>query len=111
MRQVYIVDAAQVVTSEAHPEGIYSTVPDYPKVFDSRNYNASEINPNGDEARALQLAKAEYYARLSAMYTSGTASRVMAVVTLTRADGRQILSERMGAFPDMTPAPAETVSE
>ena len=39
------------------------------------------------------------------MYASDTPTRVMSVVTLTRADGRQIMSERMGDFPDMTPSP------
>lgn len=107
MRQIYIVNATQVVTSEAHPEGVYSTVSGYPKIFDSRNYSSTETTPNGDEARALEVAKAEYYSRLSAMYASDTASRVMSVVSLMRADGRLILCEHIGAFPDMTPVPAE----
>ena len=105
MRQIYIVNATQVVTSEAHPEGLYSTVSGYPKTFDSRNYNATEQNPNGDEARAQQVAKSEYFSRLSTMYASDTPTRVMSVVTLTRADGRQIMTERIGAFPDIPPAP------
>jgi len=105
MRQIYIVNATQVVTSEAHPEGLYSTVSGYPKIFDSRNYNATEQNPNGDEARAFQVAKSEYFSRLSTMYASDTPTRVMSVVTLTRADGRQIMAERIGAFPDMIPSP------
>lgn len=105
MRQIYIVNATQVVTSETHPEGIYSTVSGYPKTFDSRNYDSSETNPNGNEARALQVAKSEYFSRLSTMYASDAANRVMSVVTLTRADGRQIMSESFGAFPDMTPSP------
>lgn len=29
MRQIFTVDAKQVVISDAHPEGIFSTVPDY----------------------------------------------------------------------------------
>ena len=105
MRQIYIVNATQVVTSETHPEGVYSTVSGYPKTFDSRNYNATEQNPNGDEARAFQVAKSEYFSRLSTMYASDTPTRVMSVVTLTRADGRQIMTERIGAFPDIPPAP------
>lgn len=105
MRQIYIVNATQVVTSETHPEGVYSTVSGYPKTFDSRNYNATEQNPNGDEARAFQVAKSEYFSRLSTMYASDTPTRVMSVVTLTRADGRQIMAERIGAFPDMIPSP------
>ena len=110
MRQIYIVTATQVVTSESHPEGVYSTVSGYPKTFDSRNYNATAENPNGDEERALQVAKAEYFSRLSAMYSA--IGRAMAVVTLERADGRQIMRESIGAFPDMTPTPEpEEVTE
>ena len=101
MRNIFIVNATQVVISDAHPEGLFSVVSGYPKTFDSRNYNATEENPNGDEERALQVAKAEYFSRLSAMYSAN--NRAMAVVTLERADGRQIMRESIGAFPDMTP--------
>ena len=111
MRQIYIVNATQVVTSEAHSEGVYSTITGYPKTFDSRNYNATEQNPNGDDARALQVAKAEYYSRLSTMCASDTPTRVMSVVTLTRADGRQIMAERIGTFPDMTPVIEEETND
>ena len=103
MRQIFIVNATQVVTSESHPEGLFSVVSGFPKTFDSRNYNATAENPNGDEERALQVAKAEYFSRLSAMYSA--TGRAMAVVTLERADGRQIMRESIGAFPDMTPTP------
>lgn len=103
MRNIYIVNATQVVVSESHPEGIMSTVPDYPKTFDSRSYNATEANPNGDEARALDVAKAEFYSRVSAFLSAN--NRAMWTVTLTRADGRQIMRESVGAFPDMTPEP------
>ena len=106
MRQIFIVNATQVVVSETHPEGVYSVIPNYPRLFDSRNYNATEQNPNGDEERALQVAKAEYFSRLSAMYSA--TGRAMAVVTLERADGRQIMRESIGAFPDMTPVPDPT---
>ena len=103
MRQIFTVDAKQVVISDTHPEGIYSTVPDYPKQYDSRNYNATEANPNGDEARALEVARAEFYSRVAANLTAN--NRAMWTVTLTRADGRQIMRESFGGFPDMTPAP------
>lgn len=105
MRNIFIVDATQVVTSDAHPEGVYSTLPDYPKQYDSRNYNATEANPNGDEARALEVAQAEFYNRVSALLAASSTSRVMWTVTLTRADGRQIMRESRGTFPDMTPQP------
>lgn len=104
MRQIFIVNATQVVTSESHPEGLYSVVTGYPRLFDSRNYDATAENPNGNEEKALNSAKSEYFSRLSAMYV-GSPTRVMAVVTLERADGRQIMRESIGAFPDMTPAP------
>lgn len=99
MRQIYIVNATQVVISDAHPEGAYSTLPDYPKPFDSRSYNAAEANPNGDEARALEVAQAEFYSRVSAFLAANSPTRAMWTVTLTRADGRQIMRESKGAFP------------
>ena len=101
MRQIYIVNATQVVTSDSHPEGLYSVVSGYPKTFDSRNYNATEENPDGDNERALQVAKAEYFSRLSAMYSAN--NRAMAVITLERADGRQMMRECIGAFPNVVP--------
>ena len=110
MRNIYIVNATQVVTSESHPEGLYSTVSGYPKTYDSRSYDSTEQNPNGDTDAALRAAKAEYYSRLSANY-AGSATRVMATVTLEQADGRQIMREYIGAFPDMTPAPVEPEQE
>ena len=106
MRNIFIVNASQVVTSDSHPEGLYSVINGYPKTYDSRSYNATEQNPNGDEAAALNAAKSEYFSRLSAIYI-GSATRVMATVTLERADGRQIMRESIGAFPDMTPPEPE----
>ena len=101
MRNIFIVNATQVVTSESHPEGIFSTVSGYPKTFDSRNYNATEQNPDGDADKALRVARADYCAQQSAFLASD--SRAMWTVTLTRADGRQLASECYGAFPDMSP--------
>lgn len=103
-RNIYTVNATQVVISENHPEGLFSVVSGYPKTFDSRSYNATEENPNGDSDAALRAAKSEYYNRLSANYV-GSATRVMATVTLETAQGRTIMSECIGSFPDMTPAP------
>lgn len=102
MRNIFIVNATQVVVSEAHPEGMYSVISGYPKNYDSRNYPG--VDPNGDAEAALRAAKAEYFSRLSANY-AGSASRVMATVTLETADGRTVLRESIGAFPDMTPEP------
>ena len=110
LRNIFIVNATQVVTSESHPEGLFSVVTGYPKTFDSRSYNATEQNPNGDTDAALRAAKSEYFSRLSANY-AGSASRVMATVTLEQADGRTILRESIGAFPDMTPSPEPVPDE
>ena len=107
MRQIYIVNATQVVTSETHPEGLYSVMSGYPKTYDSRSYDATEENPNGNEEKALNSAKSEYFSRLSAMYV-GSPTRVMATVTLERADERQIMRECIGSFPTTEP---EEVSE
>ena len=106
MRNLYIVNAYQVVISDSHPEGLFSTMSGYPKTFDSRSYPAADGNPNGDEAAALNAAKSDFYSRLSAIYV-GSPTRVMATVTLERADGRQVMRESIGAFPDMTPEPPE----
>lgn len=101
MRNIYIVNATQVVVSEAHPEGVYSVVSGYPKTFDSRNYNASLENPDGDSDKALRIARSDYASQMSAFLASDT--RAMWTVTLTRADGRQMASECYGAFPEMNP--------
>ena len=112
MRNIYIVNASQVVTSESHPEGLYSVVTGFPKTFDSRSYPASDGNPNGDEEKALNMAKSAYLAQLSTNYANANPIRVMMVVTLERADGRQIMRESIGAFPDMRPTPEpEEVTE
>lgn len=103
-RNIFIVNATQVVISENHPEGLFSVVSGYPKTYDSRSYNATEENPNGDSDKALAVAKSEYYDRLSKIYV-GSETRVMATVTLETAQGRTILHESIGAFPDMTPEP------
>ena len=111
MRNIFIVNATQVVTSESHPEGLFSVMSGFPKSFDSRSYPATDGNPNGDEEKALNMAKSAYLAQLSTNYANANPTRVMMVVTLERADGRQILRECIGAFPDMTPAPELTEPE
>lgn len=105
MRNIFIVNAIQIVTSESHPEGLYSVVSGYPKTFDSRNYNATSENPNGDSDKALRMARSDYATQMAAFLASD--NRVMWTVTLERADGRQIASEAFGSFPDMTPVEAE----
>lgn len=103
MRNIFIVNATQVVTSESHPEGLFSVVSGYPKTFDSRAYPSADGNPNGDEEKALNMAKSAYLAQLSTNYANANPTRVMMVVTLERADGRTIMRECIGALPDMTP--------
>lgn len=110
-RNIIIVNATQLVTSESHPEGLFSVVSGFPKSFDSRSYPATDGNPNGDEEKALNMAKSAYLAQLSTNYANSNANRVMMVVTLERADGRQIMRECIGAFPDMTPIPEPTEPE
>lgn len=96
-RNIFVVNATQVVTSTAHPEGLFSTIADYPKVYDSLSYN-------GDIEAALRAAKSEYYSRLSANYVGSTA-RAMATVTLEQANGQLIMRESVGAFPIIAPEP------
>lgn len=103
-RNLYIVNATQVVTSQQNPQGLFSVVSGYPKTFDSRSFDSTEENPNGNPEKALAAAKSEYYSRLSAIYI-GSDTRVMATVTLMTAQGRTILHDCIGAFPDMTPEP------
>lgn len=109
-RNIFIVNATQVVVSEQNQHGLFSVVSGYPKNFDSRSYPAADGNPNGDSDAALRAAKSEYFSRLSANY-AGSANRVMSTVTLETAQGRTILSECIGAFPDMTPVPPEPEPE
>ena len=108
-RQIFIVNATQVVVSEAHPEGMFSTISGYPKLFDSRNYNATEENPDGDTNAALRAAKSDYYSRLSANYASD--NRAMTTVTLEMSNGRQIMYECIGAFPVVEQEPEPTTEE
>ena len=103
MRNIYIVNATQVVTSESHPEGTYSTVNGYPIRRDSRDYERTEENPNGNEALALIVAQADYADAVKALSISH--NRVGWAVTLERWDGVQIARKAYGAFPDMTPQP------
>lgn len=104
MREIYKVTATQVVISDAHPEGVLSTVSGYPKSFDSRNYGATEANPNGDPEKALRVARSDYHAQQSAFEAAD--NRAGWVLTLERcSDGRQIMRDAFGSFPDMTPQP------
>jgi len=100
MRNIFIVNATQVVTSESNPSGLFSVVAGFPKVFDS--------GEGGDIEQAMKTAKSAYYAQLSANYANTNPNRVMTTVTLETASGQQILRECIGAFPTTEP---EEVSE
>ena len=106
-RQIFIVRATQVVTSQAHPEGVYQDYPNYPKTLDSRDYGNTDENPNGNEELALIVAKAWYADAVKQLALANNTTRVMWTVTLERADGQNIEKTTWGRFPDMTPTPEE----
>ena len=103
MRQIYETAAYQVVTSESHPEGVYSAVNGYPIRRDSRDYERTEENPNGNPDIALIVAQADYADAVKNL--SIAHNRAGWAVTLERWDGVQLARKSFGAFPDMTPAP------
>lgn len=112
VRNIFIVNATQVVTSENNPQGLFSTVSGYPKTFDSRTYEeqyATDSNPDGAVEKALLVAKSDYYSRLSANYASDT--RAMWTVTLEMANGQQIMKDTWGSFPVVTPPQPAPVPE
>lgn len=105
MRQIYITNAVQIVVSESNPQGTYTTVNGYPIKRDSRDYDATEQNPNGNPDTALIVAKADYSDAVRDLTIAKNSNRVGWAVTLERWDGVQIMLEKYGAFPDMTPQP------
>jgi len=110
LRQIYEVQAIQIVTSESHPEGIKSAIGD-PVNYDSRSYEATAENPNGNPEIALICAKADFQDRVKQLATAKNPNRAMWCVTLEQADGRQIMREKWGAMPDMTPVPEPETEE
>lgn len=106
MREIYKVNATQIVISDAHPEGTLTDVPNYPMLFDSRTFNATTENPNGDQEIALLSAQAEYSAEIVRLATAGNPNRVGWAVSVVRtSDGKLIALRSWGGFPDMTPQP------
>ena len=103
MRNIYVTSAVQIVTSESHPEGVYSTVNGYPIRRDSRDYERTEENPNGNNELALIVAQADYADAVKNL--SVAHNRAGWAVTLERWDGVQIARKSFGAMPDMTPEP------
>ena len=102
-RNIFTVNATQVVVSENNPQGLFSVISGYPKNYDSDNYN-------GDMEAALRAAKSEYYSRLSQNY-AGSATRVMATVTLMQANGQLVMRDSTGAFPVVNPPAQEPEEE
>ena len=102
-RNIFIVNATQVVVSDSHPEGLFSVISGFPKNYDSDSFD-------GNTEAALNAAKSEYYSRLSANY-AGSASRVMATVTLSQANGQLVMRDSMGAFPVIAPVEPEPEPE
>lgn len=98
-RNIIIVNATQVVTSESNPSGIFSVMAGFPKVFDSGD--------GGDIEQTMKNAKAAYFDQLSKNYGNTNPARVMATVTLETANGRQILHESIGGFPTPEMEPLE----
>ena len=105
LRNIFIVNATQVVVSSDNPQGVFSTIQNYPKTYDSRDYEATTDNPNGNPDLALIVAQAEYADRVKQL--SLAHNRAMWTVTLEQANGVQIARKSYGAFPDMTPIPPE----
>ena len=96
-RNIIIVNATQVVTSESNPQGIFSVMSGFPKVFDS--------GVDGDIEQNMKNAKAAYFDQLSKNYANTNPARIMTTVTLEMASGEQILRESIGRLP--APEPEE----
>jgi hypothetical protein len=112
MRNIFTVNATQVVVSENNPQGVLSNISGYPVPFDSRSYKATAENPNGDASIALLAARANYSNEIVTLATAENANRVAWTVSITRAsDGKQIDLYSYGAFPDMTPPEPEPEGE
>ena len=91
-RSIIIVNATQVVTSQANPQGILSVVSGYPKTFDSTSYG-------NDIELTMKKAKADYYNRLGIMYDDTNENRIIKTVTLSNVKGEALLFESIGNFP------------
>ena len=110
MRNIYTINAIQIVTSEQNPQGVKSNVTGFPVDVDSRSY-ATEQNPNGNADTALIVAQAEYAKAVKDLTVANNPARVMWAVTLEQANGVQIARKSFGQFPDMTPPEPEPEEE
>lgn len=112
MRNIYRVDATQIVISESNPQGVLSAISGYPKYYDSRDYKATAENPNGNEEIALYAAREEFNGEVKRLAIADAPSRVGWVVTLIRtSDGREIDRKAVGGYPDMTPPEEQKQTE
>lgn len=98
-RNIVIVNATQIVTSESNPYGIFSVMSGFPKVFDS--------GIDGDIEQNMKNAKSAYYDQLSKNYANTNPARTMTTVTLEMASGEQILRESIGGIPAPVSEPTE----
>lgn len=103
MRNIFTVNATQVVVSETHPEGVYSVYQGYPKYYDSKDYE--------DDIELTRIvADAEYSDRVKQFALSKT--RAKWTVTLSNADGDVLTKRTYGAFPVLiSEEETETVGE
>lgn len=107
-REIYKVNATQIVVSESNPQGVLLDISGYPKTFDSRNYKATTDNPNGDRDIALLAAEADYKTEALTLSTADSPSRVGWTVSVIRtSDGERIHRMAWGGYPDMTPIPPD----
>lgn len=105
-REIYKVFATQIVVSESNPQGVLSDISNFPKSFDSRNYKATQENPNGDRDIALLAAQAEFKNEALTLSTADSPNRVGWCVYIIRtSDGERIDRAAWGGYPDMAPAP------
>lgn len=112
LREIYKVFATQIVISESNPQGVLSDIPNFPKAFDSRNYKATEANPNGDGEVALLAAQAEFKNEALTLTMADSPSRVGWTVSIIRtSDGKEIDRKAWGGYPDMTPPQPEPEPE
>ena len=87
-REIYEV-TAKVIDAN----GTYNTLTNYPKTFDSRNYN-------NDVDKAERRANGEYHSVLGTMYTRDDRLEQLAMI-IRISDGVQIAVERVGDMPEV----------
>ena len=94
-RTIIRVNATQLVTSAQNPQGLFSTMQNYPKDFDSN------LSPyNGDIEKAMKAAKSEFYDRVGKNYGDTNESRIMTTVTIQLANGQNVLDPVcIGGYP------------